>query len=169
MSKELTNFAKWKLSRLVTIGKTYIGLYDLIDQHFQLLSALFKVSNQHYVAFENVLSSSPTSLILIHCPQVALGAGILSNSLPWHQAEVWQYCRAETVSGLDSKPHTPLSPYHSHHSNRAILRRELQLQSPDLTSSSTFSTFSSLQSGLLKPLARMRNGGTSCSVRTTHI
>ena len=44
-------------------------------------------------------------IILIHCrPQVALGAGILSNSLPWDQAEVWQYCRAETVSGLDSKP-----------------------------------------------------------------
>ena len=43
-------------------------------------------------------------IILIHCPQVALGAGILSNSLSWDQAEVWQYCRTQTVSGLDSKP-----------------------------------------------------------------
>ena len=42
--------------------------------------------------------------ILIHCPQAALGAGILSNSLPWDQAEVWQYCRTQTISGLDSKP-----------------------------------------------------------------
>ena len=119
-------------------------------------------------------------IILIHCPQVALGAGILSNSLPRDQAEVWQYCRAQTVSGLDSKPQKnvfilvppntiSLSPFLHYHCNHAILRRELPLQSPDLTSSSTSSTFSSSQSDLLKPLARMRNGGTSCSVRTTHI
>ena len=65
----------------------------------------------------NIFLTMSMIIVLIHCPQVALGAGILSNSLPRDQAEVWQYCRAETISGLDSKPqkkrlHSCSAKYH---------------------------------------------------------
>ena len=74
-------------------------------------------------SYQHLVSSKNAGLPLQdhhHCPQVALGASILSNSLPWNQTEVWQHCWAKAVSGLHSKPQSCSTKPSHHHSRLTI-------------------------------------------------
>ena len=113
--------------------------------HFLIIQFCMGCPSLMIRVFSLSKSLSP-SYELMKCVQVALGPCCLPNRLPWDQVEDGSHCGTKTIAGLSSPANILIHEVQDLKIS-LVLRLGWRSQSRDLTSSSTFSTFSS-RSGL---------------------